>query len=81
MTAYLLNLFDLFCTLYAVRHGGVELNPLMQSVPIMIAYKVIAVGGLLWWMSHRAEPIARWGMRGCTAVYGALCIYHLINLT
>lgn len=43
--AYTLNLIDLFCTLWALRHGAVELNPLMQSVTVMVGYKVIIVGG------------------------------------
>ena len=30
--AYALNLIDLSCTLWALRHGAVELNPLMREV-------------------------------------------------
>ena len=48
MTAYLLNLTDLAFTLHALSHGAVELNPLMRSVPVMIAYKVVGVGALCW---------------------------------
>ena len=80
MTAYILNLLDLAFTLHATSHGGVELNPLMRCVPVMVAYKVLAVGGLLRWLSHRTEPIARWGIRGCTAVYGALTLWHIMFL-
>ena len=29
--AYALNLLDLFFTLWALRHGAVELNPLMRE--------------------------------------------------
>ncbi len=80
MTAYILNLFDLICTLHALSLGATELNPLMRCVPIMIAYKVVAVGGLCWWLSHCTEPLARWGIRGCTAVYGALALWHIMFL-
>jgi hypothetical protein len=44
MTAYLLNILDLLFTLHALSHGGVELNPLMRSVPIMIVSKIFVVG-------------------------------------
>ena len=80
MTAYALNLFDLLCTLYALRLGCTELNPLMQSVPVMVAYKVIVVGGLLRWLSGRPERAARMGLRICTAVYGLLAVYHAVGL-
>ena len=80
MTAYLLNLLDLAFTLCALSIGATECNPLMRCVPVMVTYKVLAVGGLCWWLSHRTEPIARWGIRGCTAVYGALTLWHIMFL-
>lgn len=80
MTAYALNIFDLLCTLYALSIGATELNPLMRSVPVMIVYKLIVVGGLLWWLSRRPERAAKVGLRTCTAVYAALDLYHLICL-
>ena len=55
---YLLNLLDLTLTLLALRLGCTELNPLMQSVPVLVAYKVVVVGGLLWWLSGRPERAA-----------------------
>ena len=55
MTAYTLNLLDLAFTLYALAHGGVELNPLMRCVPIMIAYKTVIVGALCIVLHHLAE--------------------------
>ena len=86
MTAYILNLADLALTLYALSHGGVELNPLMQSVPVMVAWKVCGVG-VLCWMLHAlaydkrvpAKPkrLARRGLSIVTAVYAAVCINHL----
>ena len=80
MTAYILNLLDLAFTLYALQHGGVELNPLMQCIPIMVAYKIIVVGALCWWLSERTERIARLGLWVITAVYAGLNIWHIINL-
>jgi hypothetical protein len=77
MTVYLLNLADLALTLYALSVGCRELNPLMQSVPAMVVYKVIIVGGLCWWLSRRAERIAKRGLTLCAAAYGGLLIYHI----
>ena len=83
VTLYALNLVDLLCTLYALYFGAQELNPLMQSLPIMIFYKVVVVGGLCWVLHHFAEggnKAARWGLSICAAVYTALCIYHFYGL-
>lgn len=80
MTAYILNLFDLLCTLCAMQLGVEELNPLMQAVPFMVFYKVAVVGALIWWLSTRKERLARFGLKLCSAVYGALCLYHLVGL-
>ena len=80
IAAYALNLADLLCTLYAQSMGCTELNPLMQSVPVMVAYKVIVVGGLLWWLSGRPERAARIGLLICTVVYAALAVYHVVGL-
>ena len=78
--AYTLNLIDLFCTLWALRHGAVELNPLMRSVTVMVGYKVGAVWGLLWWLSRRRERAARYALYVAAAVYGAVDVYHMINI-
>ena len=59
MILYALNLFDLACTLVAVRMGAMELNPLMASVPVMVVYKLVVVGLLAAWLSRRMERI-RW---------------------
>lgn len=91
MRAYLLNLADLFLTLHAIAHGGVELNPLMQSIPVMVAWKVAGVGVMCGVLEHYARPheregqapplhrckMARAGLRFVTAVYAAVCIHHL----
>lgn len=80
MVAYVLNLLDLFCTLWALHGGAVELNPLMRSVTVMVGYKVIIVGVLLWWLSTRRERAARYALYVAAAVYGAVDVYHIINI-
>ena len=80
MISYALNLLDLFCTLWALRHGAVELNPLMRSVPFMVCYKVVIVWALLWWLSTRRERAARYALYVATVVYGAVDVYHIINI-
>lgn len=80
ITAYALNLIDLSCTLWALRHGAVELNPLMRSVTVMVGYKVVIVWALLWWLSTRRERAARYALYVAAAVYGAVDVYHMINI-
>lgn len=78
--AYALNLIDLSCTLWALRHGAVELNPLMREVTVMVGYKVVIVGALLWWLSARRERAARYALYVAAVVYGAVDLYHAFNL-
>ena len=78
--AYVLNLIDLSCTLWALHGGAVELNPLMRSVTVMVGYKVVIVGMLLWWLSTRKERAARYALYVAAAVYGAVDVYHMINI-
>ena len=78
--AYALNLLDLFCTLWALRRGAVELNPLMRSVTVMVGYKVIIVWVLLRWLSLRRERSARYALYVAAAIYGAVDVYHIINI-
>lgn len=90
MTAYTLNLLDLAFTLYALNHGGVELNPLMRNPYIMIAYKTIVIGALCYALQrvantenvlpNTANALARHGLWAITAVYAGLCVWHLANL-
>lgn len=80
MTAYILNLLDLAFTLHALRHGAVELNPLMRCVPIMVVYKTIVVFALCWWLRKRGETIARMGLLICALFYAIIDIYHIINI-
>mgnify|MGYP004477099457 CR=1 FL=1 len=78
--AYTLNLLDLACTLWALRHGAMELNPLMRSVTVMVGYKVVIVGALLWWLSRQRERAARYALCAAAVVYGAVDVYHIINI-
>ena len=80
MVAYVLNLIDLFCTLWALHGGAVELNPLMREVTVMVGYKVIIVWTLLWWLSTRRERAARYALYVAAVVYGAVDVYHMINI-
>nr|DAZ48000.1 MAG TPA: hypothetical protein [Caudoviricetes sp.] len=78
--AYALNLIDLSCTLWALHGGAVELNPLMREVTVMVGYKVIIVWALLWWLSTRRERAARYALYVAAVVYGAVDVYHIINI-
>lgn len=75
-----LNWLDLICTLWALRRGAVELNPLMREVTVMVGYKVVIVGALLWWLSTRRERAARYALCAAAAIYGAVDLYHVINI-
>lgn len=78
--AYVLNLIDLSCTLWALHDGAVELNPLMREVTVMVGYKVVIVGALLWWLSRQRERAARYALYVAAVVYGAVDVYHIINI-
>ena len=80
MTAYILNLFDLGFTLYALSHGAIELNPLMRCVPFQIFYKVIVVGALLYWLSKVNSRLARFGLNVATAVFAVVNAWHIVNI-
>lgn len=80
MIAYLLNLADLFLTLHALQHGGVEMNPLLQNPAVMVAWKVCGVGILCALLNHFAlngNKAAQWGLRICSAAFAAACINNL----
>lgn len=82
MASYLLNLIDLGFTLHALRHGAWEANPLMRSVSVMLAWKVGVVGLLCCALEILAikYQVAKWGLRICTAVYGAVNLWHIYNI-
>ena len=74
MTTYLLNLLDLLFTLYALPMGARELNPLLQSVPFMILYKVFVVGAACYLL--RGKRILRF----TAALYAVVDLWHIYNL-
>lgn len=77
---YHLNLIDLAFTLHSLKHGAVELNPLMRNIPVMVFVKVLVVGVLCWWLERRPEPLAKWGLRIGTVVYAAVNVWHIVNI-
>ena len=80
---YILNLFDLAFTIYALNNGIHELNPLMQSVPVMVIYKVVIVGGFCWILHYFAKggnKAARRGIKICTAGYASLAVWHIVGI-
>ena len=80
MTLYLLNLAGLLFTIHAIRHGGVELNPFMQSIPLQIFYKVFVIGFLLWVLTKVNSRLARFGLNVCTAVFAVVNVWHIYNI-
>lgn len=75
-----LNWLDLICTLWALRRGCVELNPLMQSVTMMLWYKGAVVPLFALWLKHCGTREARRGLALCAIVYGAVCVWHAVGL-
>ena len=80
MTIYVLNLFDLLLTLHALKHGAVELNPLMRNIPVMVFVKVVVVGVLCLFLEIRPEPLARRGLRIGTVAFALVNIWHIVNI-
>ena len=80
MTAYILNLFDLFTTLIVLRLGGVELNPFLQDVEVMVVSKVLIGWAVIRWLAYQAEssPLAKRGLAIGTAWFGALVVNNLL---
>jgi hypothetical protein len=79
---YLLNILDLLLTTYAISHGAWELNPVMQSIPFMIFYKVIVLGILCWFLEYMAKRnrVARVGRKICLFAFLAVDLWHIYNL-
>ena len=75
-----LNWIDLICTLWALRRGCAELNPLLRSVVTMIWYKGAVVPLLALWLAARGTKEARRGLNVCAIVYGAVCLWHAVGL-
>ena len=80
ITVIALNWLDLACTLWALRRGCAELNPLLLSVVTMVWYKIAIVPLLALWLDSRGTQEARRGLRICVGVYGAVCLWHAVGL-
>lgn len=82
MQLYILNILDLIATLYALHIGVKELNPLMQNITFMVAWKVLGIGFFCWVLEKLAKNfrVARWGLRICTAGYAALAAWHIVGI-
>lgn len=80
ITVIALNWLDLACTLWALRRGCAELNPLLRSVVTMIWYKGAVVPLLALWLAARGTKEARRGLNVCAIVYGAVCLWHTVGL-
>lgn len=79
-TVIVLNWIDLICTLWALRHGCAELNPLLRSVVTMVWYKIAIVPLLALWLDARGTQEARRGLALCAGVYGAVCLWHAAGI-
>ena len=87
MTAYILNLFDLIFTYYALRHGAYEYNPFMRYVmgihPLAFPFcKIVLAGVLCWYLEYMAKrnEMARVGRYIATGVYLAVDMWHIVNV-
>lgn len=80
ITVIVLNWIDLICTLWALRRGCAELNPLLRSVVTMIWYKGAVVPLLALWLNSRRTKEARCGLRICAGIYGAVCLWHAVGI-
>ena len=86
MTIYILNLLDMAITLHALEHGARELNPIVNWMigvhPLLFVFsKVVLVGVVLWWLNRESqtEPLARWGLKFLTGLYGLVVLWHILN--
>lgn len=79
-TVIVLNWIDLICTLWALRRGCAELNPLLRSVVTIMWYKGAVVPLLALWLDRRGTREARRGLALCAGVYGAVCLWHAVGL-
>lgn len=75
-----LNWIDLACTLWALRRGCAELNPMLRSIVTIMWYKGAVVPALALWLDRRGTREARRGLALCAVVYGAVCAWHAVGL-
>ena len=75
-----LNWLDLTCTLWALRRGCTELNPLLRSIVTMVWYKIAIVPLFALWLNSQGTQEARRGLRICAGVYGVVCLWHAVGI-
>ena len=80
ITVIVLNWLDLACTLWALRRGCTELNPLLRSVVTMMWYKGAVVPLFALWLDHQGTREAQRGLNVCAIVYGAVCLWHAVGI-
>ena len=81
---YLLNLFDLYCTMVWVNRYGIEVeaNPIgrwMIQTGSVYAVKIGVVAAALFLLYHciRVQPRLKWASWLVLGIYSTLAIYHL----
>lgn len=82
---YLLNLFDLYCTMLLVnRYGiGIEANPVgkfLLETNLVIPVKTIGIGAALFalYVGIKRYPKWKWISWLVLGVYAVLAVYHVI---
>lgn len=80
ITVIVLNWLDLACTLWALRRGCAELNPLLRSIVTMVWYKIAIVPLFALWLNSQGTQEARRALGICTIVYGAVCLWHAVGI-
>ena len=73
----LLNISDLFFTIYALSLGYSEANAFMQDPKVMVIYK-LAVIPILAWILQRLN--ARRALAALALVYGIVNLWHIYGL-
>lgn len=80
MTAFLLivlDVLDLFFTLYALSLGYAEANPLLQNPQFMVTYKLTIVPLLACWLYRLG---AKRGLAALALVYVFVNLWHVYGL-
>lgn len=87
--AYLCNLYDLYHTLYALKHlwGVTEANPFCRALlglpwGLQVYKCALVPAGLYLLWCRRDLPLARWGLCLCAAVFflNTLCQLRMAQL-
>ena len=57
------------------------MNPMLQSVPFMIVYKVFIIGAFCLVLHRLREyKLARFGLKISTAIFAVVDLWHIINI-